>query len=124
MKIKKIEIKIEDAEKSFNRVSETIQDLKKGKTTKGRTIVSFENLKDFRKFLTPNRIRILKTIKENKPKSVYELAKKLKRDRRHLTEDLLILKDLGFIVLKKEENIRAMVKPILNFDKIAVEILL
>lgn len=122
MKIKKIEIKIRGSEETFKDVAETLKRLKKGETPKSRTIVSFEDLNDFRSFLTPNRIKIMSIIKKKKPNSIYELAKELKRDRRHVTEDLTLLRNLGFIELKKEKNVRDMVRPILTFDKIDIEI--
>lgn len=122
MKAKKIEIKIQGGEKAFKEVERTIKRIKSGKTPKSRTVVSFEDLNEFRSFLTPNRIKLMAFIKKNKPNSVYELAKTLKRDRRHVTEDLTILRNLGFVELKKEKNLRDMVKPVVAFDKIEIDI--
>jgi len=122
MKTKKIEIRIGKDEEIFEEIEKTIKMVKEGKHPKSRTIVSFENMKTLRGFLTPNRIKIMSIIKKKKPSSVYELAKELKRDRRHVTEDLTLLRNLGFVELKKEKNLRDMVKPIVNFDKIEIEI--
>lgn len=122
MKVKKIEIKIRESEETFKEIAETLKKLKKGEIPKSRTIVSFENMSQLRGFLTPNRIKMMSIIKKKKPSSVYELAKELKRDRRHVTEDLTLLRNLGFVELKKEKNVRDMVKPIVNFDRIEIEI--
>ncbi len=74
------------------------------------------------KCLTEERLRILKTIKRTHPHSIYELAKLLKRDTKNVSDDVSYLAEIGLIELKKTKEGREKVMPIVNYDKILLEI--
>ncbi len=75
-----------------------------------------------RSVLTNNRLLILKTIRENHPGSVYELAKMLGRDLKNVNQDLKLLANIGLVSLEKSENNKKRVVPHVDYSKIMLEI--
>ncbi len=61
----------------------------------------FEGLAKVRKLLADEKLRILQTIKQKQPDSLYQLAKLLDRDLKSVRSDIEILKNTGFIKLVK-----------------------
>jgi len=118
MKIRDIKIEIKPYE-SFKKESlEFAKNLSKGKRVKPLVGLGFHSVEDFRNFFTPRRVEILKTIRNKEPKSIYSLAKILKRDIKSVTVDLNILEENGLIELRK--NKRSVV-PFHDYDKLRIE---
>ena len=55
----------------------------------------FEALSALRRLLSNEKARLLHVIKKNRPKSIYELAKILKRDFKSVNEDIKLLQRFG-----------------------------
>src|SRR3989338_10335699 len=89
MKIKHITLKV----KTIDEMAADFKRAWKG-AGKGRSVreaaetICFDSVEDMQKFLSPERIRLLKTVHKKNPKSIYELAKLLGRDRKNVTEDV------------------------------------
>ena len=64
----------------------------------------FEGLSALRQLLNNEKARMLHVIKNQEPKSIYELAKKLKRNFKSVVEDIKLLERFGFIELIKEKT--------------------
>jgi len=120
MKVKSIQIKIQGMNSWFKDVESKLKDFNKGKYEEEKKTVSFENIKILRKTLTPERIKLMSIIRHKKPKSIYELAKMVNRDRRAVITDVNILNNLGFVELEKEHKVRDLVRPIVNFEKLNI----
>lgn len=75
-----------------------------------------------RKVLTEERLRILKIIKKDRPTSIYELAKILRRDVKNTFGDVQFLAQAGLVQLRKTKDIRAKTTPEVNYDRILLEI--
>ncbi|ADC66172.1 regulatory protein ArsR [Ferroglobus placidus DSM 10642] len=85
--------------------------------------IVFESYEALRKILTPERLKILHVIKEKNPKSVYELAKLLGRNRRNVIKDLEILEMLGLVKFVEEKKGKRRRKvPVVPYDEIEVSI--
>jgi len=84
--------------------------------------IYFENIQTLQSVLTEKRITLLRTIKERKPKSIYELAKILQRDTKNVSDDVNKLSELGFITLTKSKEGRVRVRPDVEYDNILLEI--
>ncbi len=83
----------------------------------------FEGLTIVRKLLSNEKTRLLNSIKLNKPKSVYELAKLLGRDFKAVVEDLKVLQKFGFVDLILEKTgKRKRLKPLLLVDKVQINV--
>ena len=84
--------------------------------------INFQSLNQFRKFLTPKRLELLRAIKHNKPKSIYELSKIVKRTPENVNSDIKFLEQLGFVDLTKIKDIRKKVVPEVGYSKMTIEI--
>ncbi|GBE33344.1 marR family protein [bacterium BMS3Bbin05] len=122
MKVRNMKISIKSDEELFNEVKEVCGKLERGEKVKKHEGISFESLGAMRKILTEKRLRILKTIKKNHPQSIYELAKMLHRDIKNTFNDVQFLAQAGLIELKKTKNGREKTTPMVNYDKILLEI--
>ncbi len=122
IKTKEINVRIEPSNAFWDRTEKVFKDLDKGIFPKSETSVSFDNLELFKKTLTKKRLELLHLIKLNKPKSIYELSRIAKRDRKSITTDIKILKDVGLIEIIKEKTSRKLAKPILRYDEIKLGI--
>ncbi len=122
MKIKKIDIGIKTLEENLNDFSKTWKKLQAGEKVKKKERVYFDSIDSMRSILTNNRLLILKTISERNPKSVYELAKLLKRDLKNVNQDLNLLSEIGLVVLEKHKTDKERVVPYVGYDKILLEI--
>ena len=106
----------------FNEVKDVWSKLVRGEKTGKHEGISFESFEAMRKVLTEERLRILKTIKKNQPGSIYELAKILHRDIKNTFNDVQFLAQAGLIELKKTKDGREKTTPMVNYDKILLEI--
>jgi predicted transcriptional regulator len=122
MKVRDIRISIKSKEDLFNEVKGVWKQLEKGESVKRHEGISFENTEAMRKILSEERLRILKTIKKEHPKSIYELAKLLKRDIKNTFDDVQFLAQIGLIELKKTREGREKTTPKVNYDRILLEI--
>jgi predicted transcriptional regulator len=75
---------------------------KKPKTSK--TDYDFEGVMALRQLLSNEKARILHTIKNQNPQSIYDLAKKLGRGFKSVNDDIKLLERFGFIELMEEKT--------------------
>jgi len=69
--------------------------------------------------LTEKRLEILKIIRDQKPASVYELAKIADRDLKNVIQDLSYLQELGIVAIT-ETGARKV--PHFDYDRISIEV--
>lgn len=122
MKVKNIKIAIKSDKELFNEIKEVWNKLEKGEKVKKHEGISFANLDVMRKVLTEERLIILKVIRKEHPTSIYELAKILERDIKNTFDDVQYLAEVGLIELKKSKEGREKITPLVNYDKILLEI--
>ncbi|MEK6917368.1 MAG: hypothetical protein AABW51_00280 [Nanoarchaeota archaeon] len=92
---------------------------KKSETTKQD--YDFEGISTLRRLLSNEKARILHVIKYQKPNSIYELAKILKRNFKSVYEDLKLLERFGFIDFIEEKGTsRTRHKPEIIVDTITL----
>lgn len=122
MKISNIKIAIKSDEELFSDIKAVWGKLEACEKVKKHESISFESLDAMRKVLTEERLRILKTIKKEHPKSIYELAKMIHRDIKNTFNDVQFLSEAGLIYLEKTKDGREKTTPHVNYDKILLEI--
>lgn len=84
---------------------------------------NFEGIHLLRNLLTNEKARILHTIKNQKPSSIYELAKFIKRDFKSVNEDIKLLEKFGFIdLLSERTGKRERLRPVIVVDSIRINI--
>ena len=122
MKVRNLKIAIKTDKELFNEVKDVWKKAERGEKVKKHEGISFESIEEMRKVLTGERLKILKTIKKAHPSSIYELAKLLKRDIKNTFDDVQFLAQAGLIELKKVKDGREKTTPLVNYDKILLEI--
>ena len=81
----------------------------------------FSDGKLLRNLLSNEKARILHILKTENPRSIYALAKKLKRDFKSVREDIKVLERFGFIEFHAEKTgKRESLKPVLAIDKLQI----
>lgn len=94
---------------------------KKPEVSKGD--YDFEGISALRQLLSNEKARILHTIKTQEPGSIYELAKKLGRSFKSVSDDIHLLERFGFIELVEEKTKkRIRHKPEIVVDKITIHL--
>ena len=88
-----------------------------------RSEYDFSGLADLRQLLSNEKAKILNTIKNQKPESIYLLAKALGRDFKSVRQDIKTLEKYGFIELKEEiKGKRKRLKPLITIDNLQINI--
>ena len=115
MKSKTREITIVDNEGTFNYFFKKFSGEKKE--------YDFEGVSTLRKIISNEKARLLHTIKNKKPGSIYELSKILGRDLKTVNDDIKLLEKFGFIELISEKTgRRERHKPIVVVDSININV--
>lgn len=122
MKVKRIDIGIKRLKDSLRDFAETWKSVESGKKVRKEEGIYFESIDDMRSVLTNNRLAILRAIRENKPKSVYELSKMLGRNLKNVNEDLKLLAKIGLVTLEATKKDRKRITPHVDYTKITLEI--
>lgn len=92
-----------------------------GKLKRPHFEISFDNRKDFERFV--RHISILSTILALKPKSVYELAKLSDMDVSNLNKIILFFEEVGAVRLKTSKvNGRTVKQPVVEYQKIEFDL--
>lgn len=85
--------------------------------------LDFSDITALRQLLSNEKARILWTLQNKKPGSIYELAKMLGRDFKSVRQDIELLKQFGFVKLISEsKGKRKKLKPLLNLQKLSITI--
>jgi predicted transcriptional regulator len=81
----------------------------------------FSDIKLLRSLLSDEKARILYFLSTQEPFSIYDLAKKLKRDLKSVRKDLQVLERFGFIDFYSEKKgKRKRLKPVLVTDRLEI----
>src|SRR3989304_6880664 len=123
MKIKHIVLKVKAIDEMAADFKRAWKDAGKGKSVReAAETICFDSVEDMQKFLSPERIRLLKTVREKNPKSIYELAKMLKRDRKNVTEDVKMLEAVGLIERKTAKSGKEKVELVVDYGRVQMDI--
>ena len=84
---------------------------------------NFSGMLALRQLLSNEKARMLNVIKKEKPQSIYELAKKLGRNFKAVSDDIKLLERFGFIDLVQEKTKnRIRHRPAIIVDSITINI--
>lgn len=115
MRLKKIIIGIKPLKEALKDFAIHYGKIKNGKKVIKKESIGFSNVNSFRRFFSQKRMELLSVIKQQKPKSIYKLAKILNRQYKNVHEDVELLEELGLIT---RENHGVEV----GYNKLLVEI--
>jgi predicted transcriptional regulator len=127
MKVRKFKIRIDSpgtsaAEKFKEESLEDWNRLKRGESVVDAAydiVLSFPDISYLAKIVSPERMRIYQTIRNQKPSSIYELAKMLGRSLSNVQRDVHELASMGVIELKKTRKKgqkREVLQPLYHWD--------
>ncbi len=125
MKRPLLQIKIRSVHEMLDEFEKAWGAIARGDPIESSRILSFDTVDDFRSFFTEKRLEIIKAIRRHHPKSVYELAKILKRDLKSVRTDLKKLIILGVVSTRRARaNTPKGYKsvPHVEFDRMVLEI--
>ncbi len=124
MKAKKIKIQLQPVKAAFDEFVTKAEAMahRKNKTPRrakknGELILCFEDLSVFAKVFSPERLRLIRTVRDERPASLNELARILERDYPNVYNDAKFLAEQGILELKEESGRgRGTVKPTFDWD--------
>ena len=118
MKVRRIKIGIRGPEESLKEAKGVARRLKAGeKLPEREEELYFADLATLRKVLSPKRLGLLWAILEHEPHSVRELAERVERNIKNVSQDLAFLSRLGLVELKEARR-GAPQAPTLPYDEI------
>src|SRR4051794_25418307 len=88
----------------FKRSHERAVKLDRKKKLPTEIRITFEDPADLMRALSVQRVKMLQVVKDNQRPTVTKLATMLKRDRKSVTRDVVVLEKLGLIRTKTEVN--------------------
>lgn len=94
---KTLTIEIKSMEEALEGFRKTFKALEAGRRVARYEGVYFTSIEAARNLLTRNRLALLPVIRTQRPGSIYELAKTVKRDLKNVQQDLRILEEYGLI---------------------------
>ncbi len=117
-KVRRIKIGIRRPEVSIQEAKEVVRRMKAGeKLPEREEELYFADLATLRKALSPKRLALLWAIVEQNPHSVRELAERVGRDIKNVSQDLAFPSRLGLVELKETRR-GAPQAPTLPYDEI------
>ncbi len=115
--MKKLIVSIKSSTESLSDFKKALKNARKGKLKGEHYEVSFDDKKEFDRFV--KNMGLLAVILNQKPKSVYELAKLVEMDVSNLNKIILFFESVGVIKIKTSTvSGRSIKTPIVEYDQI------
>lgn len=103
-------------------MNELLKAAKSGKPHIEKNEMRSASIKALLTVTTENRLHLFRLIHEEKPESVYDLAKLFERDLSYVSKEVRVLEELGLVKLeKKTVQGRERLKPRALYDRIVVD---
>ena len=119
--MKKLIVSIKSSSESLSDFRKALKEARKGKLKGEHFELSFDNKKDFDRFV--KNLGILSAILNHKPKSVYELAKLVDMDVSNLNKLIDFFETVGAIRIKSSTVAgRAVKTPIVEYEQIEFDL--
>ena len=97
-------IRIRTFDEALEGFGRTFKALQAGKRVTRKRGVYFPSLEAVRNLLTPRRLALLRAIRREKPRSIYELAKIVGRNLKNVQTDLQLLEQYGLVTLAESRS--------------------
>ena len=122
MKLKDVEIIVMNDEEYGEHLNKLFERVKESEINESEShkIVA-RTTEDIGKILTNERVRLLHTIRENKPGSISELARMLDRKESNVHNDLTFLEGIGLLEIRKGKNHVKKV-PVVDYDALHITV--
>ena len=120
MKTREVTIKVESLHDGLRDFAETYKKVQRCEKAEPEEILSVETVDVMREMLTNERLRILKTIREKEPHTIYALAKLVARPYSNVFSDVKKLAEMGLIDLGKTK--KGAVEPKAKYERLTITI--
>jgi len=117
MKANKAVLIVEPTSKAMDRAFQAIK--RPSKMYAGMTVLSFPDFETLGRVITGQRLELLTAVRELKPKSIQDLARKVGRDFKNVYNDVKLLAQFGLIELK-ESGPRKSALPVAKFTELVL----
>lgn len=87
----------------------------------GPRVLSFQDPEQIQRLLTPRRLELLRSVMEDSPESIRQLADRLNRNVSDVHDDVTLLEEYEIVVF--EQNGRAK-RPVVPYDEIEIAVTL
>jgi predicted transcriptional regulator len=121
MKVKKIKVQIKSLDNALDEFVHVAKQVEKGHKPKAKKATYIADAETARAIFTESRLKVIHAIKAKAPKSIYELAKVLKRDFKNVYDDVVFLAEIGILGIQEAKNGRRQKKPALLCESILFE---
>ncbi len=121
MKVKKIKVQIKSLDGALDEFVHVAKQVGKGQKPRPKKATYVADAETARAIFTESRLRIIQAIKAKAPKSIYELAKVLKRDFKNVYDDVVFLAEVGILGIQEAKSGRRQKKPALLCESILFE---
>ena len=119
--MKKLVVSLKTPTEVLDQFAGAFRDVRKRKLKGTHTEISFDNKRDFDRFV--RNLRLLSQILTFKPKSVYELAKIARMDVSNLHKIILFFEEAGVIRIRESKvSGRSVKTPIVDYDQIQFDL--
>lgn len=119
--MKKLIVSIKSSSETLSDFKKALKDARKGRLKGDHFELSFDNKKDFDRFV--KNLGILSAILVHKPKSVYELAKLVDMDVSNLNKLILFFEVVGAIKIKTSTvGGRTVKTPVVEYEQIEFDL--
>lgn len=124
MKARKIRIQLQSPKAALDEFVEKAEGMARRKSKAPRRmkkddeiVLCFEDLSVFARVFSPERLRLIRTVRDQKPASLNELARMLGRDYPNVYNDAKFLAEQGILELEEKPGRgRGTVKPTFEWD--------
>lgn len=89
--------------------------------TDGERLVAFEDAEAIQRLLTPKRLELLKSVMEDPPESLRQLAARLERSPSEVHGDVHLLEEYGIVRLEAAGRAK---RPVVPYETIEIEVTL
>ncbi len=123
MKVKRVKIGVHPPGTIFDEVDEVLQQLESGTPVRSQgEWLSFANVREMGKVLTPRRLELLKAIRDHRPDSIRALVIAAGRNVKNVADDLSLLVSLGLVEM--ESGASRKKAPRVGYETLTVEVYL
>lgn len=124
MKARKIRIQLQGAKAALDEFVEKAECISRRKSKSPKRsrkddeiVLCFEDLSVFARVFSPERLRLIRAVRDRKPSSLSELARMLGRDYPNVYNDARFLAEQGILVLEEKAGRgRGTVRPKFDWD--------
>jgi predicted transcriptional regulator len=104
-------------------IDDTIEAIENRRTSENKGVIYVKNIDVARQILTPERMRLLSTVRRSKPGSLYALAKLMNRNLKSVMTDADMLHHFGLLKLESYmQGKQKKVRPGIEARKIQLEL--